>query len=112
MIEDDVIVVDSGDVKKAAACDADYQLLLKCIQENIWPISRSKMRPELKPFFQIRDRLGALGNTVTYAFDEGHIRLVVPGNLRERVARCLHAGHQGIDSMLRRARQAVYWPGM
>ena len=24
----------------------------------------------------------------------------------------LHAGHQGLDSMLRRARQTVYWPGI
>lgn len=49
---------------------------------------------------------------MTYSFDEGHIRLVVPSNLRERVASSLHSGHQGVDSMLRRARQAVYWPGM
>ena len=112
VIDDDVIVVDSSDVEKAAANDSDYQLLLQCVREDAWPVSRNKVRPELKPFFQVRERLGTIGNTVTYAFDEGHIRLVVPGNLRDRVARCLHSGHQGIDSMLRRARQAVYWPGM
>ena len=47
-----------------------------------------------------------------YAFDQSHLRLVIPENLRQRVATHVHAGHQGIDSMLRRARQTVYWPGI
>ncbi|XP_045132259.1 uncharacterized protein K02A2.6-like [Portunus trituberculatus] len=32
--------------------------------------------------------------------------------LRRTVLANLHAGHQGRDSMLRRARQSVYWPGI
>lgn len=66
----------------------------------------------LRPFYQVRDRLSVLDDLVTYSFDDGHIRLVVPGCLRRKVAEHLHAGHQGVDSMLRRARQTVYWPGM
>ena len=112
VIEDDVIVLDSQDMEKAAVADADYQLLLQRVRENNWPRSRSMLEPPLKPYFQVRERLGHIKGLVTYSFDEGHVRLVVPGNLRDRVADCLHSGHQGVDSMLRRARQAVYWPGM
>ncbi|XP_063860618.1 uncharacterized protein LOC135100929 [Scylla paramamosain] len=36
----------------------------------------------------------------------------IPDKLRCRVAANLHASHQGLDSMLRRARQTVYWPGL
>ena len=49
---------------------------------------------------------------MTYTFDQNHPRLVIPETLRQQVAAHLHAGHQGVDSMLRRARQAVYWPGI
>ena len=40
------------------------------------------------------------------------IRLVIPKNLRRQIVRNLHAVHQGSSSMLARARQAVYWPGL
>ena len=45
---------------------------------------------------------------MTYTFDQNHPRLVIPETLHQQVAAHLHAGHQGVDSMLRRARQAVY----
>ena len=35
-----------------------------------------------------------------------------PVALRRRIAVNLHAGHQNLDGMLGRVRQAVYWPGM
>ena len=111
-VEDDVIVVDSRDIEKAAADDVDYQMLLSRVRANDWPSSRNQVESSLKPYFQVRERLGIINGLVTYAFDEGHIRLVVPGNMRDMVASSLHSGHQGVDSMLRRARHSVYWPGM
>ncbi|XP_063854771.1 uncharacterized protein K02A2.6-like [Scylla paramamosain] len=60
----------------------------------------------------IRERLGVSRGLVTYTFHSNHPRLVIPDLLRKQVAAHLHAGHQGIDSMLRKARQAVYWPGI
>ena len=35
-----------------------------------------------------------------------------PESLCHRVSSSLHIGHQGLDTMLRRARQTVYWPGI
>lgn len=49
---------------------------------------------------------------VIYALDGGGPRLVVPERLHHQVAKNLHASHQGVEGMLQRARQAVYWPGM
>ena len=39
-------------------------------------------------------------------------QVVVPGALRQIYLQKLHSSHMGRDSTLRRARDAVYWPGM
>ena len=39
-------------------------------------------------------------------------RLIVPKAMRKEVLCRLHASHQGMEKTLRRARQAVYWPGI
>ena len=39
-------------------------------------------------------------------------RAVVPASLRNTVLEVLHAAHQGVDGMFRRAKACVYWPGM
>ena len=39
-------------------------------------------------------------------------RVVVPPSLRRRVLQHLHAAHQSVAPMERRARAIVYWPGM
>lgn len=49
---------------------------------------------------------------MTYKFDQGYVHFVIPKALRQQVAANLHAGHQGLDPMLRRVRQCVYWPGI
>ena len=39
-------------------------------------------------------------------------KIVVPTSLRKEALECLHNGHQGINKMLTRARDSVYWPGI
>lgn len=39
-------------------------------------------------------------------------RIVIPVALRRDVKERIHAGHMGINSCIRRARDLVYWPGM
>ena len=39
-------------------------------------------------------------------------RVVIPTSLRREMKEKVHAGHLGINSCLRRARDLVYWPGM
>ena len=37
---------------------------------------------------------------------------IVPVSLRGTVLKALHAAHQGVPAMERRARATVFWPGM
>ena len=109
---DDVIVMDQETVINAARSDPAYQLLFARVCNGDWPSSKSQDIGCLKPFFGVRDRLATSGDLVTYTYDQGYVRLVIPECLRQQVASNLHGGHQGLDSMLRRARQSVYWPGI
>ena len=108
----DRIIVDEEDIQKAAADDQVYQLLISKVLANDWHTKRSQEATCLRPFHGVRDRLAVSNNLVIYSYDQGPTRLVVPEALRSKVAANLHAGHQGLDSMLRRARQIVYWPGI
>ena len=37
---------------------------------------------------------------------------VIPSSHRHQVIDCLHSGHQGVTSMVLRAKDNVWWPGM
>ncbi|XP_064111230.1 uncharacterized protein K02A2.6-like [Macrobrachium nipponense] len=109
-LEPDIIVLDEDCVRSAASNDPVYQLLLARVTAGDWPQQKSQEISCLRPFFSVRDRLAINQDLVTYSVDQGCICLVIPKDLRCQVAANLHAGHQGLDSMLRRARQSVYWP--
>ena len=108
----DTVTIDQDSVRQAADTDDTYQWLKQRIREDNWPDSCSQEVSQLKPYFKIRDRLSMVDDMVCYTYEGGPLRLVIPTDLRRSVVRNLHAAHQGVDSMLRRARQAVYWPGM
>ena len=99
-------------VKRAAAEDPIYQLLLAKVMTGDWHQQKAQEIACLRPYYNIRERLAMAGDLLTYTFDQGCVRLVIPDSLRQQVAANLHAGHQGLDSMLRRTRHSVYWPGI
>ena len=109
---DENLILDSSAVAQAAAEDPDYQLLIAKVTAGDWHPHRAQELTCLRQFYGVRDRLAVSQGLVTYTYEQGSVRLVIPAALRQRVAANLHAGHQGLDGMLRRARQAVYWPGM
>lgn len=108
----DSLTLDEDMVLQASRNDPVYQLLLARVLAGDWHPHKSQELVCLRPFYSIRERLGVSRGLVTYTFHSNHPRLVIPDLLRKQVAAHLHAGHQGIDSMLRKARQAVYWPGI
>ncbi|XP_068250671.1 uncharacterized protein [Palaemon carinicauda] len=111
-LSDDVITLDWNSVKRAAESDVEYQPLKSMVAACSWPVSRNLVDSSIKPYFNVRDRLGIVDELVVYSHDDGHIRLAILVSLRDQVVSNLHSGHQSSDSMIRRARQAVYWPGM
>ena len=108
----DSLTLDEDMVLQASQDDPVYQLLVAKVLAGDWHPQRAQELACLRPYYNVRDRLGTSRGLVTYIYDQNHPRLVIPDNLRHQVAANLHAGHQGIDSMLRRARQTVYWPGI
>ncbi len=108
----DGCTMDEETVRRAAADDPVYQMLVAKVTSGDWRESRSLEVPCLRPFYGIRERLAMNEGLLTYTYDQGNVRLVVLESLRNQVASNLHASHQGLDSMMRRARQSVYWPGM
>ena len=101
-----------ADIMKVVTDDTVYQMLIAKVLANDWHAQRSQEATCLRQFYSVRDRLAVADGLVLYSYDQGPTRLVIPEALRSKVAANLHAGHQGLDSMLRRARQTVYWPGL
>ena len=93
------------EIRTATQADKTSQLLIDVIQ-NGWQ-DRENTDPELYPYFSVRDTLSLQDGIVL----KGE-RLVIPRNMRPEIKKLLHASHLGTDSMLRRARDLIYWPGM
>ena len=105
-------VIDLRQVEAEALKDEEYQLLHECVSNDGWAERKDSEPVALRPYFRMRRHLSCHGDIVLYTSDEHFPRLVIPATLRRTVLNNLHAGHQGRDSMLRRARQSVYWPGI
>ena len=61
----------------------------------------------LHPYYSVRDELGTQDDVIF----KGQ-RAIVPESLCQKIREKLHVAHTGIQSCLRRAREAVYWLGM
>ena len=72
-----------------------------------WPSNKWSVPAEIRPFFHCRDEL-TVENGIAYKGS----RCVVPATVHEEVLGRLHRAHLGLESCLRRAREAVFWPGI
>ena len=98
------IVVDPCMVEEEARQDEDYRLLLNRVTAGDWAANKQGEPLPLRPYYRMRQHLSCHGGIVVYTTDEGHLHVVIPPGLRHAVLVNLHSGHQGQDSMLRRAR--------
>ena len=94
------------EIRQATAQDSQFQVLCKYIMEG-WPEVRQEIPEELKQYFDIRDTL-TVEDGIVYKGE----RIVVPVKLRPEIKKRLHAAHLGLESMMRRARGLIFWPGM
>ena len=80
---------------------------LKLTISHGWPQGKFDLSPVITPYFDYRDEL-VIEDGIVLRGD----RLVIPLSLRAKMKNKIHAGHAGINSCLRRARQYLFWPGM
>jgi len=93
-------------VRKAMISDVEAQALLKVVK-NGWPNDRCQLPPVVQPYFPIRDTLSHQDDIILK--DE---RIWILKALRPDMKRQLHSVHLGLASMMRRARDTIFWLGM
>lgn len=71
------------------------------------PEDKKELSPAVVSYFDIRDEIVVQGGLL---FRDS--RLVVPKALRKCLIQALYSNHQGIESTLRLAREAIYWPNI
>ena len=94
------------DLERAAANDPEYCQLSQAITHG-FPESWGNTPASLRAYWNVRNRLSIADNIIMM-----NDRVVVPASYRAKVLRGLHSAHQGVSSMLGRAHQSVYWPGL
>jgi len=94
------------EIRNATETNEEARQLLQTIR-NGWPPQRDQLPPRVRPYFSFRD---------TLSDDNGLIvkgeRIFIPFPARAQIKAQLHSAHLGYDSMLRRARDTMFWIGM
>ena len=94
--------------KLCVSTDADNTMqVLKEMILNGWPDSKADVNAEISSYFAMRDEL-AIHDGLIFKGE----RMVVPQGRRKEIKQRLHQSHLGADSMVRRARVCIFWPGM
>lgn len=95
-----------SEIKQATASDDTLVQLMDTVVKG-WPNEKSKLPVCITPYFDYRDELTVQDGIVL----RGE-RVVIPTSMRKDLKDKVHAGHFGINSCLRRARDLIFWPRM
>ena len=93
------------ELQKATSEDTELQCL-KAVISTGWPSSRSSCSDVLKNYWNYRDELWIEDGILM----KNH-KIVIPNVLKGKYLEKVHAGHQGINSCLQRAREYIFWNG-
>lgn len=80
---------------------------LKCVIIQGWPDEKTHLPSNVTPYFNYRDELSVQDGIILRGD-----RVIIPGPMRYQMMEKVHAGHSGVNSCLRRARELIYWPRM
>ena len=94
-----------SEIKDATKNDSVMQKLINVVI-NGWP-RKDQVDPDLLPYFSFRDTLSHKDGVIL----KGEA-VLIPKSLRENMKIRLHSAHLGFDSMMRRVRGTIFWPGM
>ena len=93
------------ELQKATNEDTELQCLKNVISTG-WPSTRSSCSDVLKNYWNYRDELW-IENGILMK----NQKVIIPAVLRRKYLKKVHAGHQGINSCLQRAREYIFWNG-
>ena len=88
-------------------CTANELNVLHAMIMKGWPDTRSEVPHAIREYWSIRDELAVIDGVVYKG-----MRIVVPPSMRNRMLAQIHGSHLGIVKCKKRAREALYWPGM
>ena len=94
------------EIKVETKADPTLSILCEFVAHG-WPSDKSQVPTAVRHYYPLRDEL-AVYHGVVY---RSH-KVIIPRQLQSSVLKKLHQGHQGGESMVRRAREVMYWPGM
>ena len=83
--------------------DAELQALKMVISKG-WPKKRSSLAPNLQPYWNYRDEL-----TIEDGILMKGQKIIIPTSLKQQYIDKIHAGHTGIGSCLKKAREFIFW---
>ena len=86
--------------------DTELQSVVKLIRHG-WPDNKNKLPEEAKAYHTFRENLFEMEELL---FNNNII--IVPKSLRKEMLDKLHYSHLGIDKIINRAREILYWPHM
>ena len=93
-------------VNDAAGMDPECVSLVQLIA-NGFPKDKKDLPDNLKVYWGMRDDLYVVENV-----PHKNRKMLIPRDLRSTALEGLHAGHQGVTSMLSNARTRFFWPGL
>lgn len=93
------------EVRKATERDFELQSLITFIKEG-WP-AKENVNPNLKKYITLSDTL-TVDNGIVLKGEA----MYIPKELRKEMLKRLHSAHLGYHSMVRRARNKIFWIGI
>ncbi len=98
-------------LREETSKDKECKILIQFITQG-WPDSRKEASKFDNPRKRVFDLYWNSRDELTYEDGiKGH-RIVIPAAERHNTMKSLHESHIGIEGILRRARDTVYWPGI
>ena len=96
------------EIREATLRDTSLQTVIKLVLDG-WPQDKHNINipSQALPYFDMRDSLSIVDDILV----KGEA-IVIPSELRASIKKRLHSAHLGCESMKRRARGIVFWPGI
>ena len=94
------------EIKAETEVDPSLSVLCAFVAHG-WSSDKSQVPNALRHYYPLRDE-PAVYHGVLY---KSH-KVLIPLKLQSTLLKKLHQGHQGGESMIRRALEVMYWPGM